>query len=199
MKCYFELTDFERTELDEQGLSDAIRLESIHRGIAPPITLNESLKQGLYASYHHPADYVKFYEIMRPSKYSGQDRTGLAFATEQEAINAIQGAFAVVDEGYGNSKPVLVNGSFSVQVVTIGSQYGTITQSGIKEYNYEEGKYKEVVDECVGDLQEIRQRKYNLEVNKLKVAEYLRLAGGSESIARAFWAKTESIEWPVIE
>lgn len=193
---YFGLNEDERLALDDQQLSDAIKLEAIHREIAPPITLDEAMKQGVFTSYQHPADYVKFYEIMRPAKYSGQDRTGIAFPTEQEAINAMRGAFAIVNDGYSGSKSSLATGEFSVQVVFVGSHTGVITQRKIEEYQYDSTAFDAVAEECVTDLAGIRQRRYNAEVNKRKRAEYLRLANNDEAIARAFWAKTERVEWP---
>lgn len=193
---YFGLNEDERLALDDQQLSDAIKLEAIHRGIAPPITLEESLKQGVFTSYQHPADFVKFYEIVRPNKYHGQDRTGLAFATEQEAINAMKGAFAIANDGYSGSKSSLASGEFAVQVVIVGSQCGTVTQKKIDEYQYDSKAFDVVAEECVTDLSGIRQRRYDAEVNKRKRAEYLRLANNDESIARAFWAKAERTEWP---
>lgn len=139
---------------------------------------------------------MKFYEIVRPGKYGGQDRTGIAFPTEQEAINAMKGAFAIVNDGYSGSKSSLATGEFSVQVVLIGSQCGEVSQKKIEEYDYDSKPFDAVVEECVTDLAGIRQRRYNAEVNKRKRAEYLRLANNDEAIARAFWAKTERVEWP---
>lgn len=196
MKRYFELTENERVELDDQALSDAIKREAINRGIAPPLTLDESLKRGQITSYQHPADFVKFYEIMRPNKYHGQDRTGIAFATEEEAVNAMRGAFAVVSDGYSGSKDSLANGTFSVQVVLIGSTSKTVAQKKVEEYESESEAFDEVAAECVNNLTEIRQRRYDAAVNQRKREEYLRLANGDESIAKAFWSKTEKIEWP---
>lgn len=45
---YFGLNEDERLALDDQQLSDAIKLEAIHREIAPPITLDEAMKQGVF-------------------------------------------------------------------------------------------------------------------------------------------------------
>ena len=54
----------------------------------------------------------------------------------------------------------------------------------------------ELLDECENDLSGIRQEEYNAKVNATKRAEYLRLAGNDEAIAKAFWAKTEKTDWP---
>lgn len=193
---YFGLNEDERLALDDQQLSDAIKLEAIHREIAPPITLDEAMKQGVFTSYQHPADYVKFYEIIRPGRYGGQDRTGIAFPTEQEAINAMRGAYSIASDGYGGSKSTIATGDFSVNVVLIGSQCGAVSQKKIEEYKYDSTAFDAVAEECVADLAGIRQRRYDAEVNKRKRAEYLRLANNDEAIARAFWAKAERVEWP---
>ena len=34
-------------------------------------------------------------------------------------------------------------------------------------------------------------------MNAEKKAEYLRLAGGNEEIAKGFWSKVEKTEWPI--
>jgi hypothetical protein len=45
----------------------------------------------------------------------------------------------------------------------------------------------------------VRQQAYNAKVRAERKAEYLRLAGGNEEIAKNFWAKAEGTAWPTAE
>lgn len=188
MKRYFELTIDERVVLNDQDLSDAIRLEAIDRGIAPPLLLNEEIQRGIHQAYSEPANAVTFYEVMRAGRWGSQAQTGLAFSTKEEAEKACLGAFSLEDGK-------IVSGQFSVRCVKVQSG-GCYKVADVEEYVYDSSKYDAVADECLADLREIKQRRYDAEIMKHKKAEYMRLAKGDKAIAKAFWQRTESSTWP---
>ena len=51
-------------------------------------------------------------------------------------------------------------------------------------------------DLCLELHSNIRQEYYNAGVRLELRKEYLRLAGGNEEVAKAFWAKAEGTAWP---
>ena len=110
-KRFAEYTDAELIGINNETLNIAIRVEAIQRGIKPPITISEALRQ-----------FEEFFE--------------------------------------------------------------------------DDTEFQKVVDECLERHSQVRQAAYNAKVRSEKRAEYLRLAGGDETIARAFWAKTEGTEFP---
>ncbi len=190
---YFEMSGVERMQLSNDALADAIRLEAIHRCVAPPISLPEQLSQGMIQGYAVPAQAIRLFEIVRPGQYSSTgDNTGIAYQSLELATKAMEGAVSVV-RPY-NSGPTITTGEWRVQAVMIGTS-GVTKVVAVEEYKYDEKAYEAVRDECLKDLAALRQAAYDREVNKVKRAEYLRLANNDESIARAFWAKAERVPW----
>lgn len=194
---YFALTTDQKIALTSESVQTAIELEAANRGIKPPLKLTDELNQYPFIGYTTPANSVSFYEILRPTKYSGNgERTGLCFKTEQEAQNAIQNAVCIQNDGYSDPKNTVLPGDFSVQVVSVSLSKSKTFASRIEEYDQDDTRYNELAEECMADLNLLRQSDYDRRVNGEKRANYMRLAQGNEEIAKAFWSKSEAFEWP---
>ena len=189
---YFEMSGAGRMQLSNEALADAVRLESIHRGIAPPISLPEQLAKGMVQGYEVPAQAITLFEIVRPGQYSGPENSGIAYQTLEAATKAMTGALSVTRPYNGG--PAISTGEWGVQAVMIGTS-GVTRIVSVKEHEYDEKAFESVRDECLEDLRRLRQAEYDAGVKKIKQAEYLRLANNDEPIARAFWAKAERTEW----
>ena len=185
MRRYCDLTTEEKLKLTTQELTDSVALEGLHRGLKPRITLDNLINQSGYSGFSIPADTVIFYEIIRSDKYGGPKLTGICYKTAEEARAALNNAVSIEEEGYGdNKRNVITSGDFTVQ-----ERYVTLTKQ-------DDTAQDELADECADDLRNLRQEAYNAKVKSTKRAEYMRLANGDESIAKAFWAKTEGTEFP---
>ena len=60
-KRFADYTDAELIGIDNETLNIAIRVEAINRGIKPPITLSEALRQSEWVGYQKPAEAIKVY------------------------------------------------------------------------------------------------------------------------------------------
>ncbi len=152
-----------------------------------------------YVGYSIPADTVGFYEIMTPGRHSGQERSGVCFKTESEALTAIQGAIAICEDGYPVRKNVFVNGEFAVQKVYISHAGGKNMGIGVKQFEEEREPYEKLCEEVRLDLSGLRQASYDEQVIAVKRAKYLQLANGDEATAERFWNNLEKNQWPTAE
>lgn len=192
---YFALSESERLAIETDAeLHNAICLEAIERGIRPPMSINEKVERGVMVGYMSPPQSITLYEIVRPSDYGTAD-TGVCFKTLEEAQNAMNGAFAASFDTYGKKQHKIHNGEWSVKAISIGES-GCFTGVKIEEYDQDDSEFDKIKNECISDLSSIRQKAYDKAVNARKREEYLRLANGDEEIAKAFWSRTERIEWP---
>lgn len=202
MKRYYDLTQEEKLALNGAQIHDSIKLEALHRGIKPPLTLNEFINQHGFQGFTIPADSTVFYEIIGPGSYSTSpgESTGLAFKTEEEARRAINGAIFLAEEGYGAEKRTRVrSGELSYKATYVHLNKPQYFGSKLEQYEQPEddAKYTELSDEIQAELNNLWQESYNKKVRSQKRAEYLRLANNDEEIAKAFWGKTEREEWPL--
>lgn len=197
-KRYFDLTETEKLALSSESMADAVKIEAIHRGIKTPITLDNIVENLGCTGFQLPADCKTFYEICTPKNYGGIERSGICFITPDQARNALTNAIFIEEEGYPVKRARVVNGDFSVMERYVSAFPLTNFSTKLKEYEENEPceEFKKLCEECRDDLQSIRQRIYDAEVRARKKAEYLRLAQNNEEIAKAFWTKAESGEWP---
>lgn len=194
MKRYFDLTKDEKLALGTPEFTDAVKLEAVHRGIKPPITMDERLNQGAYPSFTYPKDTTVFYELMRPDTYQ-QSATGVCFRTLEEAQAALKNVYAVKEDRYSKIVMQVITGEWSIRAVHVGS--GRAAKAiAVEDYAQDDTAFDALLDECQKDWGGIAQAEYTAKANATKKAEYMRLAGGNEDIAKAFWAKTEKTEWP---
>jgi hypothetical protein len=200
MKRYYDLTQEEKLALAGQEIHDAIKLEAVHRGIKPPITLDGIINQHGFQGYTTPPDSVIFYEIQTVFKYGSVQGTGVAYRTESEAMRAIEGGIIIEEEGYGAEKQKkVVPASLSVKVVPISLTKPKNFWSTLEEYGQpdDDASFEALSKEIQVELNTLWQERYNKQVRSEKRKEYLRLANGDEAIAKAFWSKTESGEFPI--
>lgn len=192
-KRFCAYSNDELLALTEQQLQDAIRIEAIERGINPPITLPEALKNSEWTGYRHPGNAVKVFRIK-----CGYHTTQFGWLKEEQAIAAMEGMVTVEENSY--SRPQFKITSEAPQIVI---SYGANQDSYARAAKFEEymdekhDDFVKLVEECVEKLGNLRQERYNEGVRQTKKVEYLRLAGGDEAIARAFWSKCERTEWPL--
>ena len=81
----------------------------------------------------------------------------------------------------------------------VGVEAGSQKAAKFEEYTQDDTEFVKVRDECLEKYSEVRQQAYNAKVRAERKTEYLRLAGGSEEIAKKFWAKAEGTAWPTAE
>jgi hypothetical protein len=194
---YTSLTDAQKLALNSEEFLIAVKLEGIDRGIKPPLTLENALRQSEMQGFSMPPDAVFFYEIIAPKSYSAE-RTGVCFKTIEEAQRAIQGAFGIYQDGYGaTASDRLADASgFQIRQVWISHTKPKQYWTKLEEFMQDDKEFEALCDECRNDLQALRQREYDKAVALRKRAEYMALAKGSAEIAAAFWAKTERTEFP---
>lgn len=195
-RSFNQYTDSELLTLDNETINDAIRLEAVERGIAPPMTLSEAITRSEWRGYTRPVQYVAVFEIYTTSKYSTATATGMGYLDEAKAMAALDGLVSIDQNQYGAGGPKLLTGVASVMKVLIGENAAESKAAKFEEYAQDDTKFNEVTTECIDRLSKVRQNDYNRRVNAEKRAEYMRLAGGNEDIAKGFWGKVERSEWP---
>ena len=188
--CYY--ADEELLTLTNEQLNDAIRIEAIQRGINPPITMPDALRRSEWRGYQKPAEAIKMFALK-----CGYHTSNFGFLDEALAQRAIEGMVCVEENRY--STPQIKITADTPEIVTkfIGVEAGSQKASKFVEYADEkQEEFEKLRDECLERFSLVRQSAYNVQVNLTKKAEYLRLAGGDQDIARAFWGKVERTVWP---
>lgn len=201
MKKYSDLSTAEKLSLDSEGLSKAATLEAIDRGISPPTRLSDALNLKDAKGWWVPADATKVYELVSKNRaYSEPLGTGIAFLTEDAAKAALTGAFAVVLDGYDAKKRYKLmdpTDSFEIRITHIVHTPLSGYWTKLNQHDdADSAKYDEVLEECRFNLEGLRQQEYNRGVLQEQRKQYIDLAGGDETIARAFWSKTKSSPFP---
>lgn len=192
----FDITDAELLAISNDDLNDAIRLEAINRGIAPPVPLSEAIRSSEWTGYNRSAETVVVYEIMVPARYGECRATGHAYLSEALATRALEGIVGVEGVGYPGV-PTIISGTAMVRMTPIGVSASESKCVKFQEFvERDDREFKALVDECMERVSTVRQNAYNKRVNSERRAEYLRLSNNDETIARAFWAKAERTEWP---
>ena len=199
-KSFNQYTDTELLTLDNETVNDAIRIESIERGIQPPITLSERIRKSEWRGYKQPVEAIAIFEIMtkKDSSYSSTTATGIGYLDESKAIAALDGMMEIEEVTYGANQGTKLHSCVaSIQKKFVGIQSDKQAWAKFEEFAQDTTAFDKVKDECITRLSEVRQADYNKRVNEEKKAEYLRLAGGNEDIAKGFWGKVERTEWPI--
>jgi hypothetical protein len=193
MKPFPQLTRSEVLNLTNEELNDAIRLEAIERGIKPPITLSEALRRSEWRGYTKPAEALKVFALR-----VGYYRSEFAWLDEAKAHAALEG-LVKVEKNYQPSGFKIVTAEAAVETVWIGVDPSESKAAKFEEYSQDDKEFNLVRDLCLELYSNIRQEHYNAGVRLERRTEYLRLAGGNEEVAKAFWAKAECTEWPSTE
>jgi len=190
---YYDLSGSEKLTLTTEQFTDSVKLEGLHRGIKPPITLSDALKNINYVGFQIPADALKLYELVAPNDYSTAE-TGICYRTSDQAALALIGAVRVHTDY--NKKSKIVDGDFSVRERWVSLSQAQNVAAKLEEFQQDNEAFDKLVDECAADLSNLKQESYNKRVRSERRVEYLRLSGGDLAIASAFWKKTEGTEFP---
>ena len=197
MQKYTLLTTEEKLALDHATFLKAVKLECIDRGIKPQITIEDAIRRTEYVGFQINPEHVSVFEVLRPGKYNDSKATGLCYLDRNLAEKALNGAVSCEEDGYGENKRTVINsGEFSIAERFISLNKMKNVQTKIEEFFQDDTEVDTVAEECRLDLQTLRQSEYDTRIRNRKKAEYLHLANQDETIARAFWAKTEGTEWP---
>jgi hypothetical protein len=191
---FSQLTDSEVLNLSNEDLNDAIQLEAIDRGIKLPITLSEAVRRSEWRGYTKPAEAIKVWTVK-----IGYHSSNFGFLDEQLAAKAIEGMICVEENSYSHPKIKITSDTPEIVLKYVGVEAGSQKASKFEEYTQDDAEFNKVRDECLEKHSEVRQTAYNAKVRQEKRTEYLRLARGDEAIAKAFWSKVESGEWPKAE
>ena len=200
MKPTSKYTDSELLALNPEEFSDSVRLEAIHRGIKPPVTLSESLKQSEWKGYRHPTNGVSVWCIHATASYT-HHTSSFGYLSQDAAERALEG-MVYIDSTYRKGASVLeikTGAEFSVVRQVIG---GSIDQHGIRLQEYLDestDKFDEVRNECLERFRQVHQNHYDTRVRKERRAEYVRLARGNEEVAADFWKQAERTDWPDVD
>ena len=191
-KRFADYTDAELIGIDNETLNIAIRVEAIQRGIKPPITISEALRRSEWVGYQKPAEAIKVFRLR-----SGYNASEFGWLDEARAQAALDGIIKIEPIRYSEANGLKIGAcDATVETVWVGVEKGASKAVKFDEFFEEDTEFQKVVDECLERCGQVRQAAYNKKVRSEKRAEYLRLAGGDETIARAFWAKTEGTEFP---
>jgi hypothetical protein len=180
MKRFTDLTPDEVLTATADQLTDAIRVEAIEQGIKPPVPLPEAIQLAAYQGHVSTKDDLTVYRLGTNGYHDD-----VGWLTEDEAIRAMQGA-VVLESTYDkgrSGKRVAPESSVVIKRVVLPGEPQLY-------------KIAELVDACTDKVREIRQAAYDLAVARTRKAEYMRLANNDEAIAKAFWAKAETLPWP---
>ncbi len=194
MKSFNQLTDSEVLGLSNEDLNDAIRLEAIERGIQPPITLSEALRRSEWRGYQKPAEAIKVFRLRQ-----GYYVTEFGWLDEAKAVAALEGLVKIEKVNYNRDDLKISASEATVEVAWVGVSKSDDKAAKFEGFFQDDTKFNEVRDECLERYSKVRQDAYNTKVRQEKRTEYLRLARGDEEIAKSFWAKVESGEWPVAD
>ena len=190
-KRFAEYTDAELLGIDNETLNKAIRIEAIERGIKPPITLSEALRRSEWVGYQKPAESIKVFRIRQ-----GYAHSDFGWLDEAKAHAALEGMVKLEKTSYNRDDMKISAADATVEVVWVGVSKGSEKFAKFEEFFQDDTEFNTVRDECMERISRVRQAAYDARVRSEKRAEYMRLAGGNETIARAFWAKTEGTEFP---
>lgn len=194
MKPFSQLSRNEILDLTNEELNDSIRLEAIERSIKPPITISEALRRSEWRGYQKPAEAIKVFRLRQ-----GWYTTDFGWLDESKAQAALEGLVKIEKVDYKNDNLRISNPDVNVETVWVGVSKSEQKAAAFEAFYEDTTEFDKVRDECVEKYSAVRQQAYNANVRAERKAEYLRLAGGNEEIAKNFWAKAEGTDWPTSE
>jgi hypothetical protein len=197
MKRFSELSEAELLNFNADELNDSIKLEAIHQGIAPPVSLSEAIQTSGFTGHIPSKDDVAIYRL-------GTDGYGddVGWLSEEAALMAMTGAVALESTyKYGKSGIKIATDGFVVlKRVILPGEAQTYRLHKLDEYvNPTSNEFDALADTCYEAARAARQAAYSRQVALERQAEYVRLANGDVAIAKAFWAKAELLDWPNLE
>lgn len=199
MKKYTDHNTEELLKLTNEELADSIKAEALDRGLKIPTPLPDQIKNLEWKGLQIPAESIKLYELTASNEYGSPAGSGIAYQSEERAKEVLMGAICVDDKGYGSDKKkVISKGEAGIQIVHVGVTSQESITSKIDQHVEECGEYEDLRKELIDDHSEKRQGIYNKQVRESKRAEFMRLAGGDIAIAKAFWSKQESRDFPTV-
>lgn len=195
MKPFHQLTNEEILALDNAQLTDAIRVGALDRGIEIPITLPDALRTSEWRGYEQPASCVRVYCPFA----GGYDEPRAGYLSQEEAEKAMRG-LVIIGSAYrgGKSVPCIQSEAEPrIKVVIIGDSPASSKAATFKAAEEAPCEaFEKYRDECLEKSQAVRQSDYDRKVRAEHRKEYLRLAGGNEEIAKAFYARQGRGAWP---
>ena len=197
MKRFSELSETELLNFTADELNDSIKLEAIHQGIAPPVSLSEAIQKSGFTGHVSSKDDVPIYRL-------GTDGYGddVGWLSEEAALMAMTGAVAL-QSTYTSGRPgirIATEQTVLVKRVILPGEAQTYKLAKLDEYvapNESAKAFGDLAEACYEIARSHRQAAYNRQVATERKAEYMRLANGDVQIAMAFWAKAETLAWPV--
>jgi hypothetical protein len=196
MKRFSGLSEAELLNFNADELNDSIKLEAIHQGIAPPVSLSEAIQKSGFTGHVPSKDDVAIYRL-------GTDGYGdeVGWLSEEAALMAMSGAVALRST-YKNNKAgteIATNQTVLVKRVILPGEAQTYRLAKLDEYvapNESAKAFGELAEVCYEIVRSHRQGAYNRQIAVERKAEYMRLANGDALVAMAFWAKAETLDWP---
>lgn len=196
MKPFHQLSHEEILVLNSEQLTDSIRVGALENGISIPITLPDALRMSEYRGYEQPASAVRVYCPFA----GGYNEPTCGYLSEAQAQEAMKG-LVVLGSDYRNNRSVpyiRLDAYPQIKIVILGdspalSKAAELKASQEETSSEEFDKYKET---CLEKFAAVRQADYDRKVKAEIRKEYLRLAGGNEDIAKAFYEKTGKGAWP---
>lgn len=192
MNAFFRLTKNQILALSQDELADAIKVEAIERGIKIPISLSEAIQRSGFSGYIASPQDQAFYQI--DGKHGE-----VAWLSQEAATQAMAGS-VVLQNTYnkGILGMKLSDDLPTIKRITIPGPAKTYKVEPLEEYLSEEDRegFDKLTDEITEAYSVLRREKYNEELAKERQVEYLRLAGGDAEVAKRFWLKSETLEWP---
>lgn len=195
MKPFHKLTHDEIAGLNTESLTDSIKVGALDRGIEIPISLPEALKRSEYTGFSHVVNPVRIY---CPTA-GGYSDPNFGYLTLERAEEAMVGAVKIGSRYVGGKTHPQIDTESSIQikVVVLGDIPSTIKASKLQEFSEQSSEaFDKYRDECLEKYNEVRQSNYDKAVRAEKRKEYMRLAGGNEEIAKAFYARIGHGAWP---
>ena len=193
MKAFREYTDKELLTITSEELTDAIRIEAIEQGISIPITLGEALRKSEWVGYQSPLEKVEVWEVTKPGYFN--TGSGIAYLTKEQAERSLEGMIFVTQD-YATKSWKLETGEPVVTCRATGVNPAQQRLEKFNEFTQDTCEFDKVVDMCMDRVSAARQLAYDTSVNEQKRAEYMRLADNNEEVAKRFWNKIETGEWP---
>ena len=192
-----ELSRREKMALTEEQLMEAVKVMTLNQGKKIPISLSKELQKIITKTVTIPSNSAEFWEIFSPVRWSSTEYepSGLCFDNKDLAEQVAQEGLYLNTDFADATKREISKMPLKVAITTFTSK-GIAFAEAIQVYKEDFTDFESNLQEALKEVQGYLQEDYNYKVSLEKKKEYLKLANGQESIAKAFWAKVETGEWP---